>query len=91
MPLVAVTSVKEGVTFSPPDTALSSVTVKVIESPSAALASATVTAAEGPGTVTVKVSVTAAFVPSSAEIVAVYSCTAASAATVPDTFSVEAS
>ena len=44
MPFVAVTSVKLGVTVSPPDTALSSVTVKVIESPSAALASAMVTA-----------------------------------------------
>ena len=38
----------------------------------------------------VKVAVTAAFVPSSAEIVAVYSCTAASAATVPETFLVAA-
>ena len=38
-------SVKLGVTFRPPSTALSSVTVKVIESPSLAEASSTVTAA----------------------------------------------
>ena len=44
MPFVAVTSVKLGVTVSPPDTALSSVTVNVIESPSAAEASAIVRA-----------------------------------------------
>ena len=45
MPSVAVPSVKAGVTFSPPDTALSRVTVKVMESPSLAEASAMVTAA----------------------------------------------
>ena len=44
MPLAAVTSVKLGVTVSPPATASSSVTVKVIESPSPAEASAIVTA-----------------------------------------------
>ena len=42
---MAVTSVKLGVTFSPPATALSSVTVKLSESPSLAEASAMVTAA----------------------------------------------
>ena len=42
--MVAVPSLKLGVTVSPPDTALSSVTVKVRESPSAALSSAIVTA-----------------------------------------------
>ena len=42
--MVAVPSVKSGVTVKPPDTAWSSVTVKVIASPSAALASAIVTA-----------------------------------------------
>ena len=42
MPFAAVTSVKPGVTVKPPDTALSSVTVNVIESPSSADASAIV-------------------------------------------------
>ena len=44
MPLVAVPSVKLGVTVKPPETALSRVTVKLIESPSLAEASAMVTA-----------------------------------------------
>ena len=44
MPSVAVPSVKLGVTVSPPDTALSSVTVNVIWSPSLADASAIVRA-----------------------------------------------
>ena len=45
MPSAALTSVKDGVTLSPPCTALSSVTVKVIFSPSDAFASFTLTAA----------------------------------------------
>ena len=43
MPFVAVTLVKLGVTVSPPETALPSVTVNVIGSPSSAEASAIVT------------------------------------------------
>ena len=45
MPLVAVPPLKLGVTVSPPPTALSSVTVKVMDSPSSAEASSMVTAA----------------------------------------------
>ena len=72
MPSAAVPSVKLGVTVKPPDTALSSVTVKVSESPSSAESSVTVTAgAAGSVTVMSNVSVTAAFTPSSAEIVTV--------------------
>ena len=44
MPAVAVTSVKPGVTVSPPDTALSSVTVTVMAPPSLPFASSIVTA-----------------------------------------------
>ena len=60
---------KLGVTFSPPDTALSSVTVKVIESPSLAEASAIVTAALSSSLtvpVAVSVAVTVAVVPDTA-------------------------
>ena len=60
MPSVAVTSVKPGVTVSPPDTALSSVTVNVSESPSLADASATVTVALPSSSVIVPVPVSVA-------------------------------
>ena len=66
MPDVAVPSVKPGVTVSPPDTALSSVTVKVIESPSLAEASAMATAALSSSVivpVALAVAVTVAVVP----------------------------
>ena len=66
MPSVAVTSVKLGVTLRPPDTALSSVTVKVRESPSSSVASAIVTAALSSSVMVplaVSVAVTVAVVP----------------------------
>ena len=71
MPSVAVTSVKFGVTVSPPDTAWSSVTVKVSEPPSPAVASETVTAASAPSSfvivpVAVSVDVTSVEVPDTA-------------------------
>ena len=64
---------KLGVTFNPPDTALSSVTVNVIESPSSAEASAMVTAAKAPSSfvivpVAVSVAVTDAEVPDTARL-----------------------
>ena len=59
MPLVAVTSVKLGVTVRPPGTALSSVTVNVIASPSSADASAIVTAGAASSSVIVPVAVSA--------------------------------
>ena len=67
------TSVKEGVTFNPPVTALSSVTVKVSESPSAALTSSIVTAASAPSSsrivpVAVSLAVTDAEVPVTARL-----------------------
>ena len=67
------TSLKLGVAVSPPVTALSSVTVNVIESPSAALASAIVTAANAPSSlvivpVAVSVDVTVAVVPDTAKL-----------------------
>ena len=73
MPLVAVPPVKLGVTVSPPDTALSNVTVKVIDSPSAAEASAMVRARAAGGAVTVIVNVAVADRPpsSTARIVTV--------------------
>ena len=61
MPFVAVPSVKLGVTVRPPDTALSSVTVKVRESPSAALASAIVTAGPASSSMIVPFAVSVAF------------------------------
>ena len=60
---------KEGVTVRPPDTALSSVTVKVIASPSLAEASAMVTAALSSSVMVplaVSVAVTVAVVPDTA-------------------------
>ena len=60
MPSVAVPSVKPGVTFRPPATALSSVTVKEIASPSLAEASAIVTAALPSSLVMVPVAVSVA-------------------------------
>ena len=65
------TSVKLGVTVRPPDTALSSVTVKLNESPSLAETSAMVTAASAPSSlvivpVAVSVAVTVAVVPDTA-------------------------
>ena len=60
MPLVAVTSVKLGVTVNPPDTALSSLTVKVICSPSKATASSIVTSGAAPSSVMVPVAVSVA-------------------------------
>ena len=71
MPFLAVPSLKLGVTVSPPDTALSSLTVKVSGAPSLADASVIVTSRGTAVTVIVNVSVTAAFTPSSASIVTV--------------------
>ena len=67
------TSVKPGVTVSPPETAALSVTVNVIVSPSSAEASSMVTAAGGAGAVTAIVNVAVADRPpsSTARIVAV--------------------
>ena len=53
MPFVAVPSVKLGVTVRPPDTARSSVTVKVSASPSVAEVSATVSVGTVPSHVAV--------------------------------------
>ena len=58
--MVAVTSVKLGVTVRPPDTALSSVAVKVSGSPSAARASAIVTSGAPSSSVIVPVAVSVA-------------------------------
>ena len=70
-------SVKLGVTVKPPETALSSVTVKVIESPSLAEASAIVTAGvagvplAGVTVISKKAAVSASFTASFAVIVTV--------------------
>ena len=85
---MAVTSVKLGVTFSPPDTALDSVTVKVIESPSVAEASAIVTAELSSSLivpVAVSVAVTVAVVPETVRPTVKVSAGSTSVSSVVDT------
>ena len=72
MPFVAVPSVKLGATVSPPGTALSSVTMKVIESPSLADASAIVNAAASSSLivpVAMSVALTVSSVPETARLI----------------------
>ena len=95
MPFVADPSRKLDVTVSPPETALSSVTVNVIGSPSAALASETVTAAalappSFPSSsvmvpVAVSVAVTVWVVPDTARLTAKVSSFSSSVSSVVDT------
>ena len=82
-----------GVTVRPPDTALSSVTVKVIESPSSALASSIVTAAKSPSSFVmvpfaVSVAPTAACVPETARLTMKLSLRSASVSSIVATVKV---
>ena len=91
---MAVPSVKLGVTPRPPATALSSVTVKVIESPSDALASSIVTAGASwlmMVPVAVSVAVTAVWVPETATLTVKVSSSSWSASSVVATANVFAS
>ena len=93
MPSTAVPSVKLGVTVSPPCTALSSVTVKAMESPSDLAASLTVTVAASsllivPVPVSVDVILLASVVPETASPTVMVSLASSAASSVVATLKV---